>query len=274
MEPSCYSLLHAVEDEHWWHVGMRRLALEWVTAARPSGGRILILDVGCGTGRLLSDLRQIGEAYGVDCSPLVIELWQANQTSGVLQSWAQRLPFADATFDLVTCLDVLYHREVPDELEVLHEIARVLRPGGALILRVPALPWLHTRRDERFHTQRRYTRSQLSQQVRAAGLIVERLSYANALLLPLAIGQRWLGQRFPQIADAGDQVPPRPLNRVGKAILRGEAWWLRRYNFPWGLSLICRVRKGAERGNDEELRSDNRTTSLPCHPVTSSLVLS
>ncbi len=242
MEPGCYALLRTVEDEHWWHVGMRRLAIDWVSAARPAGGRIL--DVGCGTGRLLSDLRQIGAAYGVDCSPLAAEVWRAAQIPGVLQGWAQRLPFADATFDLVTCLDVLYHRDVPDEVEVLRELARVLRPGGVLILRVPALPWLCTRRDVRFHTRRRYTRGQLSQQVRAAGLAVERLTSANALLLPLAIGQRWLGQRFPRWADVGDRVPPQALNAVGKAILRGEAWWLRHCGFPWGLSLVCQARKG------------------------------
>jgi SAM-dependent methyltransferase len=241
MEPDCYALLHAVEDTHWWHVGMRQLAIEWVTTALPAGGRIL--DVGCGTGRLLSDLRRSGEAYGVDCSPSAVEIWQMTRIAGVLQGRAQRLPFADATFDLVTCLDVLYHQAVPNEVEVLHELARVLRPGGSLLLRVPALPWLHTRRDERFHTRRRYTRGRLSQQVSTAGLAIERLSYANALLLPLAIGQRWLGQHFPQVANMGDRMPPRVINWVGKAILRGEAWWLRRYSFPWGLSLICQARK-------------------------------
>jgi SAM-dependent methyltransferase len=185
----------------------------------------------------------------VDCSSLAANVWWQAGIVGVAQGAAQRLPFPDAAFDLVTCLDVLYHRNVPDDLLVLQEIARVLRPRGALILRVPALAWICTARDERFHTRRRYGRRQLQERVSAAGFVIERLSYANALLLPLAIAQRWLGQCCPAWADAGDRVPPKVMNRLAEAVLHGEAWWLRRRNLGWGLSLVCRARRISEGAN-------------------------
>jgi len=241
MEPECYALLRAVEDVHWWHVGMRCLAAAWASEGVSPGGRAL--DVGCGTGRFLTELRRQRQAWGIDHSPMAAQIWRQENVDGVAQARAQRLPFPDGTFALVTCLDVLYHRDVPDDLWVLREMARVLQPGGVLILRVPALAWMRTARDERFHTRHRYGREELAWLVETAGLTVERLSYVNALLLPLAIIQRWLGHRFAICKDIGDRVPPWILNGMARAILGIEAWWLRGHDLPIGLSLLCRARK-------------------------------
>ncbi|GAB4516762.1 MAG: class I SAM-dependent methyltransferase [Anaerolineae bacterium] len=241
MDPQCYRLLAEVEDVHWWHVGMRRIALRWLRRAVPSGARLL--DVGCGTGRLLRDLQREGVAVGVDVSPWAARLWAERGQPGVARARVQALPFPTGAFDAVVCLDVLYHAQVPDETSALAEIARVLRPGGVVLIRVPALPWLRSSRDVPFYTRRRYSPRDLQTLLSSVELRLERQSYANALLLPLAILQRRLGSHVTPCENLGDRVPIPVINWLARCALMIEERWLDRWSFPIGLSLICLARR-------------------------------
>jgi SAM-dependent methyltransferase len=158
------------------------------------------------------------------------------------------LPFAASSFDLVTSFDVLYHRAVIDEQTALRETWRVLKPGGYLLLRLPAYRWLSATHDRRVHGRHRYTADEVRGALQDAGFCVERLSYINSLLFPIPLLQRLLERIRPATEQAGsDLLPPSPLvNTILRFVLQAEAAWLRRGGrFPVGLSVLSLARKPA-----------------------------
>jgi SAM-dependent methyltransferase len=156
------------------------------------------------------------------------------------------LPFEAARFDLVTSFDVLYHRAVPDERAALCEVWRVLKPGGRLLIRLPAYKWLTSKHDRSVHGRHRYTASEVRAALVDMSLVVERLSYINSLLFPLPLLQRMLERMVPGLErDTSDLEPPgKLLNMALEAALNQEAAWLRRGGtFGWGLSVLALARK-------------------------------
>jgi SAM-dependent methyltransferase len=156
----------------------------------------------------------------------------------------EALPLASSSVDVVTCFDVLYHREVTAEAEALAEFWRVLCPGGQLLIRVPAYGWLHGAHDDAVHTRRRYTRNEIVSAVASAGFAVTMATYGNSTLLPLAVmkrlSERWLGPSQVEMT-----VPPAAVNACLTSILRLEASWVRRWTLPFGLSVFVLARKPA-----------------------------
>jgi len=240
MNAAEYAVMFQVEDTHWWYVGMRRLS--GVILGRPGlPGRVL--DAGCGTGGNLAFLGQYGPVTGLDYSPLALEFSRRRPGARLINGSILSLPFAAESFDLVTSFDVIYHRAVPDDQQAVSEVARVLRPGGRLLLRVPAYDWLRGRHDEAVHTRRRYTARDLRQLLVNAGLHPRRLTYANTLLFPLALVKRLLEPRG-TAQTASDVGPvPAPLNLAFGLCLALEATWLRWGNLPFGLSVFALAEK-------------------------------
>src|SRR5436853_1031794 len=190
MQQHTYSIMYEVEEHHWWFVGRRRIIERFVAAACRDLGKLKprILDVGCGTGANLQMLAQHGAAEGVDVSPEALEFCRARELSKVKLGPAEALPFEDASFDLVTGLDVVEHLD--DDVAGLNEIRRVLRPGGRALLFVPAFMFLWGVQDDISHHRRRYTRAELTRAIKRAGLTVERSTYANiSFFLPTLIGR-------------------------------------------------------------------------------------
>src|SRR6266404_899461 len=179
MEQHTYTIMYEVEGKHWWFAGRRRIITEFVEKAcqAVASQRPRILDVGCGTGANLQMLAEFGDAEGVDVSTAALDFCRARGLSQVKQGAAESLPFADASFDLVTGLDVVEHLD--DDVAGLREIRRVLRPDGRAVLFVPAFMFLWGVQDDISHHRRRYTLPELKQKLRDAGLEVERASYAN-----------------------------------------------------------------------------------------------
>ncbi|HZG53808.1 MAG TPA: class I SAM-dependent methyltransferase, partial [Pyrinomonadaceae bacterium] len=159
MERHTYAIMYEVEGSHWWFAGRRRILesfIRSIVAALNLQGRARprILDVGCGTGANLEMLAQFGEAEGVDVSEDALAFCRARGLGQVKLGAAEQLPYADASFDLVTALDVVEHLD--DDAAGLREMRRVLRPGGRALLFVPAFMWLWGVQDDVSHHRRRY----------------------------------------------------------------------------------------------------------------------
>jgi len=244
VDPSEYTTMYEVEDHHWWYVGMRHITKTLLD--HYVGKHIpMILDAGCGTGANLVLLGEYGVAIGVDIEPAALELCRRRQLSRLIVGSVTRLPFADESFDMVTSFEVLYHLAVADDRQGLKEFARVLRPGGWLLLRLPAYNWLRGKHDLAVHTRHRYTTTEVKNKVTMAGFAIVGLSYANCLLFPLAVAKRLMERVWPS-GTGSDVGPPPPENRWLAAILSAEAAWLRQRSLPWGLSVVCLARKVEE----------------------------
>jgi SAM-dependent methyltransferase len=242
VEASEYDRIAHLEDRHWWYVGMRQIAAGLLRGLA-LGPRARILDGGCGTGGGLRWLSAFGTVTGIDLHPLAVH--HASRVSRRLaQASVVALPFADASFDLVTSFDVLYHLAVSDDVAALHEFARVLRPGGWLLVRVPAYDWLRGPHDRQVHTRHRYAPRELRQVIEATGLALRRLSGMGLVLLPAAVVRRAL--RRNRAAASEVVLPPRPVNWLLARLLTAELLWLRYRDVPLGLSLVALARKPEE----------------------------
>jgi SAM-dependent methyltransferase len=239
MNPAEYAAMFAVEDRHWWYVGVRREVERWLAGIRPADGTELrILDAGCGTGGLLANLRTPGWRAGVEISAHGIGFARTRGRAALAQASVSALPFAAESFDAVVSIDVLCHAGV-EERQAVEEAARVLRPGGRLLVQVPAFEWLYGEHDAAVWTKRRYRRAEIAGLLADAGLTARRCAYRNALLFPAAAIAR-LAKRGPTSRDGArsDVRPvPAPVNLVLSVVLALERRL--RVPFPYGLSVFC-----------------------------------
>ena len=239
-----YQRMYEAEERQWWYAGMRALSLALLAeplAALARRRPVVILDAGCGTGNNLRHLARHGRALGVDLSEQALAFCRSRGVA-VARAELLALPFPDGRFDCVTSLDVIYHRWVKDDAEAVREMARVLRPGGLLLLRVPALRILWGAHDEAVHSRHRYRRGEVRRLLEGAGLEVVRATYANTVLLPLLAVRRGLdrltGRRG---SDVG--FLPRPLEWAFRSVLETEARVVKRVSLPLGTSVFALARK-------------------------------
>jgi SAM-dependent methyltransferase len=238
MEDSYESDTLEVEDQHWWYHARRRIVVD-VVAGLPLPPQPRILDAGCGSGRNMVELSRFGTVVGLEPSERGAEVARDRGVGEVVVAGIDTMPFGAASFDLITCLDVLEHIE--DDRGALRELRRVARPGGLLLATVPAYPWLWSSHDELNKHCRRYTRTELLRRAVEAGWRPRRTTHFNALLLPVAAAWR-LGERLrpgetPETSEL--QRTPGVLNWLLEQPLRAEAALLRSgRRIPAGLSLV------------------------------------
>jgi SAM-dependent methyltransferase len=203
-----------------------------------------ILDVGCGTGGMLGRLCRFGPTIGIDSASDAIRLAKKRYSGSILQGDASFLPFRSESFDLLTSFDVLYHSRVRDDLRVLNEMVRVLRPEGTLLVRVPAFDRLRGRHDAAVHTRHRYGKGELEEKLRSARLRTLFVSFVNCFLFPVALLRRGM-ERFRPARARGSEVEPvsRLLNELMLRVLRFESRVIRFAPLPIGLSLVAVARK-------------------------------
>lgn len=276
MEQAEYHVMAAVEPTHWWYRGMRTISAAWLDQtvfqkkiqvgpqpslqtglAHTSHRDWRILDAGCGSGGNARFLQRYGTVVALDYAPEALSLAQAHLPDPpdtvpeaptpvmLTRGSVMELPYADNSLDLVTSFDVLYHRGVADEMAALQEVSRVLRAGGYLLMRLPAYNALYSKHDRAVHTRRRYVASEVRQLVEGAGFVVERLSYINTLLFPIALAQRVLERLLPALEqhDSDLSLPSEPLNNALRFPMAVEAAWLGLGGtFPVGLSILCLAR--------------------------------
>jgi SAM-dependent methyltransferase len=233
---------HRVEDRHWWYRG-RRQVLERTIGRLRLEPRARILDAGCGSGRNMVDLARHGEVTGVELSRASAELALARGVGEVVEGSVMEMPFAAAAFDLAVCLDVIEHLQ--DDRGALRELRRVVAPGGALLVTVPAYQWLWSGHDEVNHHHRRYNRATLERAAREAGWECAVATHFNSLLLPVAIALRALDRLHARATESSLDlwVPPDPLNWLLQQPLNLEAALIGRGgHIPAGLSLLAVLR--------------------------------
>ncbi len=242
------------EDRHAWFAGRTRAILKYLDAEigpAPAGATRRILDIGAGAGNMAHHLAHYGQVFGLDYLARPLAVAQARALD-VCQGAGDRLPFANDTFDLVALLDTVEH--IPDEFGVFAEVRRVLKPGGKVIVTVPAFMWLWSYNDEINAHQRRYTAPELRQKLEISGLHVTRLSYNNFFLFPLIAGLRLLrpekpALESPHLTEDEDvyQVEMEPIPEPANMVLHGVGWLeaelLQRVTLPVGVSVICVAEK-------------------------------
>lgn len=253
MHKEFYAEYYRIEDKHWWFVGRRHVLLSILdkyfrnTALfkGQAGRQRRILDVGCGTGTMLGYLARYGEAQGIDADEEAVRFCMERGVHNVQQVTGPMLPFADCTFDLVTLLDVLEH--IDDDLGTLRELHRVLRPGGMLLVSVPAYPFLWGAQDEISNHKRRYVARQLRNRLAEAGFRVRKLSYFNTLLFPIIAAIRLARPYRAGSANLkSDFTMTRPgrLNALLGRLFALEAPIIERVNLPFGVSILALAQRG------------------------------
>jgi SAM-dependent methyltransferase len=234
-----YAILFQVEQSHWWHVGRRRILAGFVEEICRSvtDRRPRILDVGCGTGANLLMLSNYGDAEGVDISKDALAFCRERGLDKVKLGAAEELPYEDGTFDLVTAFDVVEHMD--QDLAGLKEMRRVLRPGGRVLLFVPAFMFLWGLQDEVSHHRRRYRAPQLRRVLEEAGFEIERTTYANiTFFLPILLMRKFM--RFTGIeAESENNINVSALNGILGQMLGAESLILKFTNLPFGVSGLC-----------------------------------
>lgn len=231
--------MHALELRHWWFRGRRRVLIDLLrTASAPGGGLLRILDYGCGTGGNTSAYASLGPVVGIEPDAPAVRLAQARGGAQYCRSSGTQLPFRPGVFDAVVASDVLEHIE--DDFAAVSEIARVLRPGGAAIVSVPAHQWLFSEHDTALHHFRRYSKTALRDLLERTGLRIRRLSYWNATLFPAICLHRLLVKpRRGHEPRSDTSSSPWLINEVLVALLAVEAAILRHAPLPWGVSLVA-----------------------------------
>jgi len=237
MERIVYDRMAELDSRHWWYRARREI-LERLIETRvrpPEGARIL--EIGCGTGHNLAMLGRFGTIDAVEMDDAARAV--ASERLGRPARMAT-LPALDGVkrgaYDLVALLDVLEH--VEEDRASLTSMAGLLRPGGRILLTVPAHPWMWSAHDLVNHHKRRYTKRGLRETIEGAGLKVELLSYFNSLLFPVAAAARLAG-RLSGKEDSDDKLPPALVNKTFEFLFGLERYAVGRVPFPPGVSLVA-----------------------------------
>jgi ubiquinone/menaquinone biosynthesis C-methylase UbiE len=244
MSPEEHEIMRSVEDHYWWYRALRWHVTDAIDSQFAAGK---LLDAGCGTGGMLHTVRERFprmQLTGIDASSRALDLTRERKIDvQLIQSTVDELPFADQAFDCVLSIDVVTAATV-DANRAMAEMRRVLRPGGQLILNVAALRFLRGAHDAATNVTKRFTRAELAQLISAAGLMLERMTYWNALLMPPVAIARWLSRRRAKEQPRSDF---RPLPNAANATLRNIALLelnVSRYvPLPFGTSLFAVARR-------------------------------
>lgn len=252
MRSQDYTDLYHLEDTFWWFTGMQRITAALLDPVCQSSGSISVLDVGCGTGGMMSWLsryRRGANVTGLDINAEAVSFCRSRNLDQVTLGSATHLPFGSSSFDLITSFDVLVHLHGEESVRAaIAEMFRVLRPGGIAFVRVAAYNWMRGSHDAAIDMQRRYTLRELADNMEAAGFKVVRQSYANMFLFPIAFLWRRVLQPL-GLSSGGSDVKPLPrsltwMNALFATVLGSEAFLLKYFKaIPFGLSAICIVTK-------------------------------
>jgi ubiquinone/menaquinone biosynthesis C-methylase UbiE len=237
-----YTRIAAAEDEHWWYRNTRGLMADLLAPWLQSGQRIL--DAGCGPGGNGAWLAQHGSLVGVDLASDALRfVHERRPHTQPVQASLTELPLASGSFDIAVAITVVTC--VPDDQRAVDELARVLRPGGALLLFEPAFEPLRRAHDVTVHAIHRYRRAELARLAETAGLRVHRATYAYSFLAPPAAVLAWIERGKVARRDGStSDVDRRGLDALFEPLARAERRLLRRHDVPIGTSAAVVATRG------------------------------
>ena len=241
MDRAVFDRMAELDQQHWWFTARRRILAEVIRRIVRPPAAARILELGCGTGHNLDMLGAFGRVEASELDDHARELATQRLGRTVKKVALPDLSkFPADSYDMIALLDVLEH--VPDDKGSLAAIFTRFKPGGDLLLTVPANPWMWSAHDEAHHHHRRYRKREIAALARAAGYEIDLLSPFNTMLFPLIAGVRVLNKlRGHDSAD--DALPAPPVNRALDRLFGVEAGLIGRLPFPFGVSLIAVLRR-------------------------------
>ena len=237
MDRIVFDRMAALDQTHWWYVARRAILSDLIARRIQPPKDAHILEIGCGTGHNFPVLSRFGVVDALEVDDAARAIASARLGRPVASAPLPELPgIADASYDLIALLDVLEHIE--GDMAALSSIRAKLRPGGRILLTVPANEWMWSAHDSVHHHYRRYNRATLGKVAAAAGLRVDMMSHFNSLLFPLAAAARIAGKLTGR-QEADDAQPPAPLNALFKGVFGLERHLVGRVPLPAGVSLVA-----------------------------------
>ncbi len=234
------------ERDYWWHLGRYEIIEQYMSLALgdKKSEEVKILNIGAGTGGTIPSLEKFGDVLNADVSDDAIKYlkkrgYKADKIDG------KTLPYETGTFDIVGAFDVLEHIE--DDEAALEEWARVLKPGGKIVLTVPAYEWLWTDHDVSLMHFRRHTKGSIRKKAMNVGLMSDKVSYAIVFSLPLVVGFRYLNKalRRKTTEETSYVNVPKWINDSFTNMLRLEAKGHKYMSYPAGTSVVAVLKKAA-----------------------------
>ncbi|MDC0598494.1 class I SAM-dependent methyltransferase [Gammaproteobacteria bacterium] len=242
MNINMYRIFFEVQKKHWWFVTKKKIVLDTIARHLEKNADMKVLDIGCGSGLMLNALEEIGHAHGMDMSDDAInfskEIFNGPVKKGLLPD---QIPYEENFFDLITALDVIEH--VDQDVESLQAMRSRLVDGGKAVITVPAYMFLWSAFDDLNEHKRRYTLTELKTKLNQAGFTIEKISYFNTLLFPIAFVVRMLNNLLGRDGSSDVDMPSKPLNFMLEKIFGLEQYLLRAVNLPFGVSVLAVVRK-------------------------------
>lgn len=240
MQSYLYQDLYNLENKHWWHISKRRVVKEMVKkyhdVKKPK-----ILDIGCGTGKNIEDLQNIGTIYGLDNSPQALKYCKMRGLKNLTRGSAERTNLNSDYFDIITLLDVLEHT---DDQKVLKEMRRILKVNGIIIITVPAFWWLWSKWDEVLHHKRRYTKENLQDLLIKNNFYPIKITYLYAFLVIPAFIIRKIKEGFLKSTYPSDfKLSNHLLNFLLGKLSQLEFFFAQKVSLPIGTSILAVARK-------------------------------
>lgn len=237
MERILYERMAELDEVHWWYVARRKVLQRLIErVVRPPAGAG-ILEVGCGTGHNLQMLERFGSADGVEIDAEAREVAEKRLGRKIAMASLPELPdVRRGAYDVVAALDVVEH--IDDDRATIAALASCLKPGGKLLVAVPAHQWMWSAHDELNHHKRRYSKRGLRRLIDQSPLRLEAIGYFNSFLFPLAVAAR-LASKLKGGGTGEESLPPKPLNYLFERTFAAERLLIGTVPLPPGLSLFA-----------------------------------
>lgn len=241
MDIQMYRIFFEIQKNHWWFTSKKEIILDTIARHTNLGQQSNILDIGCGSGLMLNALEKIGNTSGMDMSDDAIQFSQEIFKGSIKKGYLpNNVPYPEKQFDLITALDVIEH--IDDDVQSLKTIKSLLSSHGTAIITVPAYMFMWSHFDELNEHKRRYTLTELKKKLEQAGFKIEKISYYNTLLFPIAYLVRKLNNLLGRDGASDIDMPVDIVNSLLRKVFTSEKWLLRFSSLPFGVSVLAVVK--------------------------------